>query len=192
MNPTAPFAYNIEPELARRNPTGVFRLLFGKKYFIFKGLRIVNTIEGLSKQIHREKFTPKEDSILFKAVAYVRKARITVMEAELLFESDAIVDVLLAEYEALQAAKNDPDCLNTRFYNNEYFPNWIPQAVINDFNSRLQGTKATDSDKNLKRFLTRNVKDPATVQKVMDYVTTHFRAASRRKKNESLKNIPQK
>ena len=45
----APFPYTIDHEISVRNPTGVFKLKFGlsgKKYFIFKGLKISNTIEN--------------------------------------------------------------------------------------------------------------------------------------------------
>src|SRR5687767_6540158 len=120
MSVTAPFPYVINPDVARRNPTAVFKLIFGKKYFIFKGLKIAGTVENLSKQIHRELANPKEDSILIKVIAYIKKHRIPTMSVEVLYEGDAILDLLMQEYKALQAAKKDENCLNTRFTNNEY------------------------------------------------------------------------
>lgn len=175
---TAPFPYQIEED-DKRKETCVFKLFFGTKYFIFKGLRISKTVENLSYQIHKELNNPKEDSILFKVVAYVRKSRTTMMRVELIKESDAIVDLLWAEYKALQAAKNDVNCLNTRFINNEYFPNWIPQSAVNEFNRRLLGAKPTDTDKNLKRFLSRHIEGKEVIEKVIQYVKEHYKPGNR-------------
>jgi hypothetical protein len=194
MGINSSFAYHfVDPDIQYKNPTGVFKLSFGRKYFIFKGLRIATTVENLSKQLHREISKPKDDSVLFKVVAYLRKQRTKVMDVDVLFESDAIIDVLMAEYEALKAAKEDPDCLNTKFINNEYFPNWIPQHVINDFLKRLQGVGPTNNEKNLKRFLSNHIENEELVERVVKYVTTHFRgAAPRKKRNESNKDISKK
>jgi hypothetical protein len=154
----APFPYTMDFEVKARNPTGVFKLKFGltgKKYFIFKGLKIGLTVENLSKQIYREMNSKnqKADSILFKVLAYIRTSKVTTMQVEVIQEIDDTVGLLMAEYEALQAAKSDPDCLNTRFTNTDYYPHWIPQYAINDFIKLLGGAKPRDKDKNLLKFL---------------------------------------
>ncbi len=179
MGVNSPYPYNISQELEGRSPTCVFKLVFGSKYFIFKGLRIAKTVEGLSMQIHKELNNPKEDSVLFKVVAYVRKTRIKVMTVDLIKETDDTVDLLLTEYEALQGAKNDPNCLNTRFINYEYYPNWIPQIAINEFNKRLQGVKPTDTDKNLKRFLFRLIDGDEAIEQIIKYVKEHYKPGNR-------------
>ena len=193
MSVSAPFPYFIDEDVKRRNPTAVFKLLFGQRYFIFKGLRIAHTVETLSKQIHREKANPSEDSLLIKAIEYIRRARITTMTVEVICEQENPVELLMCEYEALQAAKSDKNCLNSRFINNEYFPQWISQTAINEFNLRLQGRKPTNHEKNLKRFLSNHLENAEIVEKVFKYVTEHFRASSpRRKKHENRKNLSKK
>lgn len=178
MIAVAPFPFQMADE-DRRKGTCVFKLVFGTKYYIFKGLKIEKTVENLSKQIWKELNNPKEDSILFKVIAYIQKSRVTMMKVELIKESDSIVDLLMTEYEALQAAKNDVNCLNTRFFNNEYFPNWIPQSAVNEFNRRLQGGKPTDTDKNLKRFLSRLIEGEEAIEKIVQYVKEHYKPGNR-------------
>lgn len=174
----APFPFQMGEE-DRRKGTCVFKLIFGTKYYIFKGLRIEKTVENISRQIWKELNNPKEDSILFKVIAYIQKSRVTIMKVELIKESDSIVDLLMTEYEALQAAKNDVNCLNTKFFNNEYFPNWIPQVAINDFNKLLHGAKPTDTDKNLERFLSRRIDDKEVIQAVIEYVKKNYKPGNR-------------
>jgi hypothetical protein len=69
---TAPFPFQMEEE-DRRKGTCVFKLIFGTKYYIFKGLKVAKTVENLSAQIHKELNNPKEDSILFKVNCCYRK-----------------------------------------------------------------------------------------------------------------------
>lgn len=175
---TAPFPFQMEEE-DRRKGTCVFKLILGTKYYIFKGLKIGKTVENLSAQIHKELNNPKENSILFKVIAYIKKSRTTMMKVEVITETDAIVDLLFAEYKALQAAKNDVNCLNTRFINNEYFPNWIPQSAVNEFNRRLLGAKPTDTDKSLKRFLSRHIEGDEVIEKIIQYVKEHYKPGNR-------------
>lgn len=176
---TAPFPYHIDEDIKYRNPTCVFKLVFGSKYFIFKGLKIAKTVEGLAAQIHKEIGNQKESSILYKVVAYVIKSRVTVMKVEVIFETDAIIDLLFKEYEALREASKDPNCLNTRFINNEYFPAWVPQSAVNEFNRRLQGAKPTDTDNNLKRFLKRLMVQNEATDKIIAYVKKNYKPGNR-------------
>jgi hypothetical protein len=182
----APFPYTMDFEMKARNATGVFKLKFGlsgKKYFIFKGLKIALTIENLSKQIYRELNSShqKEDSILFKVIAYIRTSKVTTMQVEVIREVDDTVELLMTEYESLQAAKGDSDCLNTRFTNLDYYPHWIPQYAINDFVKRLGGIKPRDKDKNLLKFLKTTLeaakaKNPDEVaESIVSYLTKRYR-----------------
>lgn len=173
---TAPFPYSIEPELARRNPTCVFKLVFGttKKYFIFKGMRVANTVETLANQIYKENQKPKEDSILFKVVSYIKASRPSIMTVEVIKETDDTIDLLMTEFEALKAAKKDPNCLNTRFYNNEYFPKWIPQSAINQYNKILGGGRVTDKEKNFRKFLQRLINGDEAIDLILKYVKKKY------------------
>ena len=174
MSITSPFPYTLNDPYA--SVTSVFKLWFGGKYFIFKGLKLHAAAENLSTHIHRELSRPKEDSILFKVVAYVKRARVTTMTVELIHETDDPVELLKVEYEQLQKAKKDPNCLNTRFTNNDYYPKWIPQTAVNEFNKQLQGHGGGKSEKirRLKKFLSKYTKNPDDLQKIIEYIEFRF------------------
>lgn len=170
---SSPFPYTLKEPYG--SVTCVFKLWFGGKYFIFKGLKLHSTAESLSIQIHRELVKPKEDSIMFKVIAYIRRARVVTMTVEVIHETDAIAELLMVEYEQLQKAKKDLNCLNTRFVNNEYYPKWIPQAAINDFTKQLHGIRMPDKHKNLRRFLSKYTDNPDNLEKIFDYIVDKFR-----------------
>lgn len=167
-----PFTYKGTPE----SVTCVFKLWFGTRYFIFKGLKLYAAAENLSTQIHRERLKPKEDSILFKVIAYINRARVTNMTVESIHETDDPVEILKVEYEQLQKAKKDPNCLNTRFVNNDYYPKWIPQTAINEFNKQLQGhvTGKGEKVRKLKKFLSKYTKNNDDLQKIIEYIELRF------------------
>jgi hypothetical protein len=177
MSITSPFPYTIKDDPG--SVTCVFKLWFGKKYYIYKALKLHQLLENLSAQIHRERQNVKENSILFEVIKYINKSRVTMMEVEVLKATDEYVDLLMTEYEALQEAKDDDNCLNLKFVNHEHFPNWMPQVAINEFTKRLQGEKMPDKHRNLRRFLNANLpdtKDKAdVVEKFFKYVTKHFK-----------------
>ncbi len=150
-------------------------MLLGGKYFIYKGLKLHATVENLSVQLHRELNKPKEDSILFKVIAYIKRARIITMTVEIIHETDDPVELLKVEYEQLQKAKKDPNCLNTRFTNNDYYPKWIPQTAIHEFNKQLQGKKQPDKHKNLKRVLSKYTNNSEDSEKLFEYIVKNFR-----------------
>jgi hypothetical protein len=170
---SSPFPYTFKEPY--QSVTCVFKLWFGSKYFIFKGMKLHSTAENLSIQIHRELNRPKEDSIMFKVIAYIKRARITTMTVELIHETDAIGELLMVEYEQLQKAKKDLNCLNTRFTNNEYYPKWIPQVAINEFTKQLQGNRMPDKHRNLRRFLSKYTKKSDDLEKIFEYIVKNFR-----------------
>jgi hypothetical protein len=170
---SSPFPYTIIDDPGSK--TCVFKLWFGKKYFIYKALNLHQLLESFSAQIHREKESHKENSILYNVAKYVKKNRVTMMQVEVLKVTDEHVDLLMTEYEALQDAKDDENCLNMTKVNNEHFPRWVSQAAINEFHKLLQGEKMPDKQKNLRRHLKANVDDPETMEKIFKYVTTHFK-----------------
>ena len=174
MSIASPFPYTFKEPYG--SVTCVFKLWFGSKYFIFKGMKLHASAENLSIQIHRELNKPKEDSILFKVVAYVKRARVTTMTVELIHDTDDPVELLKVEYEQLQDAKDDPNCLNTRFVNNDYYPRWIPQTAINEFNKQLQGhvTGKGEKIRKLKRFLSKYTNNPDDLQKIIEYIELKF------------------
>lgn len=129
----------------------------------------------MSIQIHRELNKPKEDSIIFKVIAYIKRARVVTMTVEVIHETDAIAELLMVEYEQLQKAKKNLNCLNTRFTNNEYYPKWIPQSAINDFTKQLQGSRMPDKQKNLRKFLSKYTNNSDNLEKIFEYIVKNFR-----------------
>lgn len=172
MSVVAPFPYTFKDDYPSN--TAVFKLWFGSRYFIYKGLHFKATVERLSSQIHWERSREKENSILSKVTAYINKARVTNMTVEVIFASDAIAQILMVEYESLQKAKKDPNCLNTSFVNTEHYPKWVPQVAINEF-TKLLGTGLSDKQKNLRRFLSKYTKNSDDLQKIMEYISERFR-----------------
>lgn len=169
-----PFTYKDSPD----SVTCVFRLRFGAaKYFIFKALKLHATVEGLSAQIHKERMGVKEDSIMYKVVAYINRTRTTIMTVEVIHETDDPVELLKVEYEQLQKAKKDPNCLNTRFTNNDYHPRWIPQTAINEFNKQLQGApdnRKGEKIRKLNKFLIKYTNNKDDLQKIIEYIEQRF------------------
>ncbi len=157
---------------------GVFKMFFGKKYFIYKGKSLHLTVSNFAKQIDRELRLPKEDSILAKAIAYLKRYPVTSAAVEVLMTSDDPLAVLMAEFEALQAAKEDPECLNVTFDNTAYFPQWIPQKDVINFKKKLEGKilrRTVPKDVHLRNYLEKMNLSKARVNQIVEYVLKRYR-----------------
>lgn len=157
---------------------GVFKMNFGKKYFIYKGKSVHLTVSTFAKQIDRELRTPKEGSILSKAVAYLKRYPVTSMGVSVLMTTEDAAELLLAEYKALQDAKADKDCLNTVFDNTSYYPQWIPQKDVLVFKKKLEGKiikRQVPKDVHFKNYLTKMKLKTAQIDQIFDYVTKRYR-----------------
>lgn len=158
--------------------TCVYKLHFGKKYLILKCLKLNQSVSNFAKQIDRELRSPKEDSILYNAVAYIKRYAVPTMRVEILHETDDPVSLLMFESDALKSAKNDKECLNTSFSNLDYFPSWIPQAAIVEYKDKIAGVSkkaGLSKDVYFKRFLSKLALKKCVSDKIFDYVKERYR-----------------
>ncbi len=170
--------YNIAHTAPLVGKSGVFILRFGEKYFIYKGLSIKAAVENLSKQISRELLAPKEDSILFKAICYIRTSGIPFATVDVKCISDDPVLVLTTEYEELKKAKDDVNCLNTKFENLSHIPKWIPQKSVVKFKKITEGKtvkKDVHKDVHLRNYLKKMKLPDEQALKIVEYVQTRYR-----------------
>jgi hypothetical protein len=132
-----PFRYSILPfnGYAPGSIACVFKMWFGKtKYFIWKSPALYGTVNAFSKDIdQRLRLGLKGPGDIYtKIVAYIKKARVSQFEVEVLFISDNPVDLLKTESEILQKSISNDNCLNMAM--TPYIPKWIPDTAVNEYN----------------------------------------------------------
>lgn len=125
---SSPFRYSFKRD-DYTSASCVYKLWFGKKYFIWKAKALFQSVDTMSVDIDRRlRNGMKEGDMYTLVIAHIKRARVTQMEAEAIVFNDNPEELLIAEYEALKAAKGDPDCLNMGFY--PYLPKWIPESAV--------------------------------------------------------------
>lgn len=141
--PTVTKKYHIEVPTHQFGSTvaAVYRVWFGKHYFIWKGKYLLQSASQLAESIERyirlEKNEP--ESYLLHICNHITKTRcmkatIEVVEAGFIKEGTAssinCYEILRAEQKLLKKAKNDTYCLN----NNEqaYISKWMEEGCPDD------------------------------------------------------------
>lgn len=125
---SSPFRYSLKKE-DYTSASCVYKLWFGKKFFIWKAKALFQSLDTVSVDIDRRlRNGMKQGDMYTLVISHIQRARVTQMEAEVVLYSDNPEELLIAEYEALKAAKGNPDCLNMGFY--PYIPKWIPEAAV--------------------------------------------------------------
>lgn len=157
---------------------GVFKMNFGKKFFIYKGKSVHLSVDIFSKQIDREIRNPKSTSILVKVVAYLKRYPVTSASIDVLMYTEDPVELLLAENEALQANKENKDCLNISFDNTAYVPQWIPQKDVVAYKRKLEGKRMQSKvpkDVHFKNYLNKMKLSAKKVDQIFEYVKARYR-----------------
>lgn len=137
----------IVPTNTYESVTTLYKIYFGKKYFIWKSKSLLQGCEQLSVQIDRllRKNDIADTDYLYYVIKHIKNARVLqgtvdVIQNEFIRKgTEASIDgfkVLKAEQLLLDEASKDLLCLN----NNEhaYTPKWISDADINKFNKFLE------------------------------------------------------
>jgi hypothetical protein len=110
---------------------------FGKKYFIWKGKALHQSVDMIAKEIDRSlRLGLKDNDIFAKVVHQIKYARIALMEIEAVCQSEDPVEILTCEAGLLQAGATDPLCLNTTFV--PHYPKWIPEAAVHLYEQSLR------------------------------------------------------
>jgi hypothetical protein len=136
----------IVPTNTYDSVTTLYKVWFGKKYFIWKSKSLLQGCEMLAVMIDRwrRKGNIPDTDYLYYVVNHIKNARVLQATVEVVANefnrkgSESIIDgfkLLKAEQELLNKAKNDYLCLN----NNEiaYTPKWISVGDINKFEKYL-------------------------------------------------------
>lgn len=159
MRVSNPFRYQFRKP--HPSTSCIFKMWFGKKYLIWKGKALHQSVNTVSVDLDRRlRLGCDEESVYKHAVAYIRKARIALFEVEVVFASDEPVELLRREYELLKEGSQDPDCLNTSF--DPLLPKWITADHIEKYDNwkKLLTQKKTklkkNATKNTKALSTRN------------------------------------
>jgi hypothetical protein len=154
-----PFRYSFkEPYMSVQC---IYRCWFGRKYFIWKAKALHQSVNQLSIEIDRRlRLGCAKDDIHYKIVGWIKKARVTLFEVEVLYQSENAADLLIYEQKQLNKCKRDDDCLNNRFL--VHVPKWIPSEAEYVFR---QAMKPAPKKKAKAGRFTKQVK-PAKTRKI--------------------------
>jgi hypothetical protein len=122
------FPYKFQDDsLVYTTDPAVYKLHFGSKYFIWKGLKFKASVEqnlsDIQKLIHR----PPAANHLFSAISsYLNRTTVKRCTVELVLQTDDVKQLLAKEQELLDQGRNDQNCLNVEFI--PHIPKWMNQA----------------------------------------------------------------
>lgn len=107
----------------------VYRMNFGKRYFIWKGKNLQHSLKTISKDLGRntEKL-PSEENLFYSMAAYMKRFRVFHITVDVLLETDDHQELLNFEQRELARCQGDPDCCNTVFV--PHVPAWMAAAPV--------------------------------------------------------------
>lgn len=122
----------------------VYKLHFGKKYYIWKGKNLKHSVETVCNDIDRfiGKGVPA-DHLLKKVVDYVTRGRILFCRVEVLLQTVNLSELIDFENLSLKQSKEDPECLNIKF--DAHVPKWISEANGQVQNLTTENKPITDT-----------------------------------------------
>lgn len=108
----------------------VYKMTVGKRYFIWKGKSLQQSLNTMSKDLERKidpdrKSALSEDDLFYCMATYMRRFRIYQVFVDVLLETPDPEELLAFEAEALALAQGDPECCNQVFV--PHVPGWIAQ-----------------------------------------------------------------
>lgn len=140
--------YPIElPQVSYYGAPAVYKVWFGKSYFIWKGKSLKQSAEQLSESIERYLRFNKDDSdsVLYVLCAHIKKtrcmrAKIEMVDSDLRKEGSSVaIDtyrMLRLEQDLLNEAMESHKCLN---YNQQaYIPKWMENEAPGDVQKFLR------------------------------------------------------
>lgn len=142
--PTVTKKYHIEVPTHKYFSTPcVYRVWFGKRYIIWKGKSLLQSVQQMAEVLERALRLGWSDNTnyFYHVWTYIKKARITKGNVERLHDdfTDDPMAMLQMEQQYLDKAYNDPDCLNNNAI--AYVPGWMGPAVEKEFNTWLKTRK---------------------------------------------------
>lgn len=127
-----PFRYQFRTHYPSQ--MSVYKLFFGKKFLVVMCKALHQSVNQVAKEIDQRlrNGTKGPDDFYLKTVAHIRRARVTIMEVEMLCQPETELELLICHFKALQAAKKNDLSLNTSF--EVKVPQWVPLEVTEAFN----------------------------------------------------------
>lgn len=170
------------PDAITKSPC-IFKIWAGNHYYIWKTVNIRPLMDHMKDQLSKEIEVPKKESQFYKLVTYCQARKINELSIEVIGNyPDKQLELLMDEYNLLQASKRDKKCLNRIFINHDKYPRWISQDTINNFKAYYTTGKNVGSsvkDKNLRKFLngivSREMTHEEFVEKIYTYVKTRYK-----------------
>lgn len=121
------FPYQFTSTPAVLDHPAVYKLNFGKKYFIWKGKTLKGSIEQNCIDIQKLRFNPKPGHIFMPIVEAINKGRVMFCKVEVLIITDDLQQLLDKEKNELENCKRDLFCLNTVL--EQHIPKWIAEQL---------------------------------------------------------------
>lgn len=121
------------PPQASTGQPALYKLHFGKKYFIWKGKTFKESVDQNMVDIYRtwsKIDTAKKDHFFYPVAAYIKRTRTYQARIELIMQTDDVDALIQREADILQECQGDDNCLNTSF--EPYRPKWIDQYSPNE------------------------------------------------------------
>lgn len=114
----------------------VYKIWFGKHFFIWKGKSMIQSAQTVATLIERGIRTqPDDTNFLHHVIRHIIKNRVTRGFVEIVdiadFDDTDWMKFLKTEQELLTAHKNDKLCLNNNF--TAYVPEWMGAAIKHEF-----------------------------------------------------------
>lgn len=140
--PTITPKYHIEvPTHTHMSPPAVYKVWFGKSYFIWKGKSLLQSATFLAEGIERylRKAQPDTKNYLHKLCMHIKKTRcikahVEVIDSEFTKpgtqESIDVYRMLKVEQGLLKEGQNEPKCLNSVF--KAFPPKWMNDIAPSD------------------------------------------------------------
>lgn len=133
-----PFRYSFDAPY--KSTTCVFKLWFGTRYFIWKTKSLHAGINKIAIELDRKlRLGFEPDNFYAPILRYIRSARIGLFRVEVLKETEDPAELLIFEFKALQAAKDDKKCLNKIF--EPQVPQWVPVEARQQLETAIAESK---------------------------------------------------
>lgn len=113
-------SYNADPT--------VYKVIFGTKFYIWKGKNLRQSVEIMSEDIDR--FLRKgidQKHLLAKVINHITRSRVISCRVEPMLQTDNLAELIEYERTELINSKENPDCLNQVF--EPHIPKWIGEVL---------------------------------------------------------------
>lgn len=148
------FPYQMAPEITGyTSEPAVYKLQFGRKYYIWKGKSFKSSVEQNLSDISGllYKLEKKVDHIFYPIVEHIKHYRVMECTVHLIMQTGVAANLVKAEADILEVAIGDPECLNVHF--KPHIPKWLAEelsGVNHEPNKAVEAqrpVKTVDKDK---------------------------------------------